>query len=84
MAKCRHFKLVFSQLNSFILDNSLACTVSTLEKINNFRQLQQQIFDFERIDTKLIANRVNVFDAAAHMFFASLSLTDFSKFKLNP
>jgi hypothetical protein len=86
MRKCRHFKLVFSQLLSSILDISLECTTSTLEDITNVGnvgQLQLKIFDFERINIKLSANRINVFDAAAH-FFAKSSFTVFSQFRVNP
>jgi hypothetical protein len=78
--KCRHFKLVISQLLSSILDISLECTINTLENINNFGRLQLKIFDFERMNTKLSDNPINVFDAAAHMFFAKSS---FSKFIVN-
>jgi hypothetical protein len=77
-------KLVFSQLLSSILDIFLACNMSTLEGINSFRRLELQIFDFERINAKFSVNRINVFDAAAHLFFAKSSLTDFFNFKLNP
>ncbi len=83
MRKCRHFNLVFSHLLSFTLDISLACTVSTLEDINNFGRLELKIFNFERINIKLSAYRINVFDAAAHKFFVKSSFTGFSEFKVN-